>query len=276
MSVLWVMGVLFQQAVAGPVLTWEGRVLDPAGGAYEGVHSLHIALYDGASDASPVWERTWSVPMERGYVRVVLGEAPYPLDASWFADGAVWLGVRVDDAAEGPLRTRLTSVPYALHAQAALSLKGGTVNASSVSVGEVDVISPNGQWVGPRTDFVGPAGVTGPDGLDGAAGEPGARGQSGSPGPTGPQGFRGNTGSNGPTGFQGSTGPRGATGSSGPAGPQYGCVFRRSCGPGQTNYGQAGLIMVNNHYGHCSAVGSRGAAYNDSWTWCHPVLCCGG
>ena len=79
--------------------------------------------------------------------------------------------------------------------------------------------------------ILGPAGVAGANGLDGAVGPQGAtgpQGDRGSDGSQGPQGPAGNDGAAGPQGPQGESGSDGATGPQGPAGP---------AGPGPSNPG---------------------------------------
>lgn len=66
-----------------------------------------------------------------------------------------------------------------------------------------------------ETGAVGPRGLQGPQGAQGATGPSGAQGEQGLQGATGPQGPTGATGAQGPTG---PTGPTGATGAQGPAG----------------------------------------------------------
>jgi hypothetical protein len=51
-------------------------------------------------------------------------------------------------------------------------------------------------------------------------------------------------------------------------------VLRSSCPSGWRDRGAVGIIMANGDYGNCSAIGGGGAAYNSTWTWCHPRLCC--
>ncbi len=145
------------------------------------------------------------------------------------------------------------------------------------------------------TGAVGPTGPQGPQGLSGAAGPAGATGAVGPTGPQGPQGLTGAQGPQGPAGAHGATGaagpagpqgPQGPTGAQGPAGPQgpagsagptYGCVLRSTCaGTGMVDRGLVGIIMSNGEYGNCGAAGfSGGAAFNSTWTWCHPRMCCG-
>jgi len=52
--------------------------------------------------------------------------------------------------------------------------------------------------------------------------------------------------------------------------------MRSTCaGTGMVDRGLVGIIMANGQYGNCAAAGfSGGAAFNDTWTWCHPRLCC--
>jgi len=145
------------------------------------------------------------------------------------------------------------------------------------------------------TGAVGPTGPQGPQGLTGAVGPAGATGAVGPTGPQGPQGLTGAqgpsgpagaTGAQGPSGPAGPQGPQGPTGPQGPSGPQgpagaagptYGCVLRSTCaGTGMVDRGLVGIIMSNGEYGNCGAAGfSGGAAFNSTWTWCHPRLCCG-
>ena len=79
-----------------------------------------------------------------------------------------------------------------------------------------------GAWPG-GASLVGPAGATGPQGLQGQAGPAGPQGIQGEVGPAGPagaQGLQGEAGPQGPTGATGPQGPAGPAGATGPTGPQ--------------------------------------------------------
>ena len=112
----------------------------------------------------------------------------------------------------------------------------GDLTPTSISIAGKLVINNKGEWVGPQTGLQGPQGPQGPQGLQGAKGD---KGDKGDPGPT------------------------------------YGCVMRKSCPAGWTSLGSAGVIMPTASWNtNCTTFGSKGAAYNSGWYWCHPVLCC--
>ena len=73
---------------------------------------------------------------------------------------------------------------------------------NGLTVGGVDTIDNNGNWIGPRSKYNGSTGSTGPVGIQGTTGVIGIAGLIGASGP-------GITGTTGATGIQGATGPQG-------------------------------------------------------------------
>ncbi|MFT6820430.1 MAG: hypothetical protein ACJATT_004258 [Myxococcota bacterium] len=151
---LWVPSV----AMAVPLtFTHQARVTDSSGTPINGAHDITIALYDGASASTPVWDETQSTTLSDGYVSMQLGTDPAdPLNTGTIVDGgSLWLGITVGTGPEMSVRTEVGSALYAMRAGAAdtaliagsattaatatsattaTNLDGGTVDATSVDV----------------------------------------------------------------------------------------------------------------------------------------------
>lgn len=132
-------------------LNQQGRLLDSAGAATTGLHSMSFRIYDSGSGGSILWEETLSVVFNNGYYSTILGanSASNPLDDSILQQAPLFLEIEVDT--NGPLspRAELLSAPYSRLAGKAESLDGGTVNATEISVGGTLLVDANGSWVGP-------------------------------------------------------------------------------------------------------------------------------
>ena len=130
--------------------------------------------------------------------------------------------------------SQLLSVPYALRANIADSVDGGSA--------------------------IGPQGATGPQGLQGLKGDTGVAGPQGPIGLTGPQGLKGDTGVTGPQGLIGLTGPQGIQGDTGVAGPQGPIGLTGPQGPvGLTGpQGATGTAGTNGTNGAVGATGPQG------------------
>ena len=77
---------------------------------------------------------------------------------------------------------------------------------NGLTVGDVEIVSSTGEWVGPSSGLVGPTGA------DGAPGADGLNGVDGPPGPPGADGLNGVDGINGVDGMDGVDGAPGANG----------------------------------------------------------------
>ena len=142
---------LLQTAQAVPLqLTQQGRLLDPSGAAVTGLPDLHFRIYDEATAGTAYWEEEIQVDFVNGYYAAILGadEAANPLDADTLSLFPLYLELELDS--NGPMSPRqaLTSAPYAQLAGTAKNLEGGTVDASSVSIGGLQVIDATGSWTG--------------------------------------------------------------------------------------------------------------------------------
>jgi hypothetical protein len=128
----------------------QGRLLDEAGVPVEGEVSLLFRLYDDAAAGAVVWEEAHDVSAANGFYSVVLGadEAGNPLDVSLVAENALFLELVVDGGDPLSPRHGLNSVPYAMVATQAESVKGGVVDASEVRVNGSVVVDADGAWTG--------------------------------------------------------------------------------------------------------------------------------
>jgi hypothetical protein len=131
-------------------LTQQGRLLEPGGAAVSGLHDLHFRLYDEASAGSLLWEESIPVSFVNGYYAAILGadESANPLDADTLSLFPLYLELELDS--NGPMAPRqaVNSAPYAQLAGTARDLDGGSVDASSVSIGGLQVIDSTGSWTG--------------------------------------------------------------------------------------------------------------------------------
>ena len=260
-------------AAVPQLLLHEGRVTDDLGQPIHGSHDLTVRLYDDINDNSTLFEESFSLTLEDGWYRVVLGrDSGAPLDMSTFADGSVWVAVAVDSGPEIGGRELVGTVPYAVAANAVVGAQDIPIDATGVVIGGQEVIDASGNWVGSLSGLQGPTGPSGAQGAQGPTGPTGAQGSQGLRGPSGPTGNPGATGSTGARGPTGSTGARGPGGATGATGPTNGCVMRASCPSGYSNAGVAGFIL--DYRGSCP--GSWGSFYSGVWRWCHPRLCCKG
>ena len=144
-------------ALAAPgVFTQQGRLLDSAGTALEGNHTLSFVLYDAPAGGQIVWSEEQSTDFSNGYYAVELGRDT-PFEAADFASSdELYVGLSLDGGAELSDRTPLTSVPWALSAG---SVSGGSVDALSVAVGGNIIIETDG-----TIDYSHIVG--GPEGID--------------------------------------------------------------------------------------------------------------
>jgi len=141
--------------------------------------------------------------------------------------------------------SQLLSVPYALRANIADSVVGGSAVGPQ---GPIGLTGPQGLKgdtgaVGPQ----GPIGLTGPQGpigLTGATGPQGATGPAGTNGTNGIDGAVGATGPQGPIGLTGATGPQGATG-----------LLSNGAAAGNTPYWDGSQWVVNNSNIHNNGSG---------------------
>ncbi len=147
-------------------LHYAGTLKDSEGLPINDGRNLTFRLFDhetdGTSDAA-LWSETLGVQVENGFFNVPLG-AVTAFTEGLFDHADLWLEIEVcEDGGRETCeilspRQPLRSVPWA---QKAASVEG-LVKASSVMVGETEVIDNTGKWVG---DAAGFAGENGADGI---------------------------------------------------------------------------------------------------------------
>jgi len=141
-------------AFAVPVqLNQHGRLLDNAGAAVDGQRNLVFRIYDASSGGSLLWEETLSINFINGYYAVVLGAntSTNPLNDSVLQASPIFLEIEIGNSGLIGTRTQITSAPYARMAGTALSLSGGTVDATQIGINGSLIIDSSGEWVGPTT-----------------------------------------------------------------------------------------------------------------------------
>ncbi len=131
-------------------LTQQGRLLDSSGAAVSGQHNMTFRVFDSGSGSVSLWEETITTFFTQGYYAATLGaDSANPLDDSILSIYPLYIEVEVDT--NGPMTPRqlIRSAPYSRVSQTAENVDGGSVNATQVSIGGVQVIDSNGSWVGP-------------------------------------------------------------------------------------------------------------------------------
>lgn len=163
LALAWLPGVAVAAGVAVG-LSHHGRLLDAEEQPVNGALPVTFTLHTQPSAGTPEWSETWLVEFVNGYYAVVLGvpeqEGGTPLDPALF-DRALYLGITIGDGPELVPRQQLAASAYALRARLADALAPGghisgatildsTVDASSLSVGGVELFDQSGAWVAPQ------------------------------------------------------------------------------------------------------------------------------
>ncbi|MCA9543896.1 MAG: hypothetical protein KC613_05880, partial [Myxococcales bacterium] len=152
--------LLAAPAAAEPLLTFDGTLVADDGTPLEGPVELAFAVHVGAEDAEPVWSETWpDAEVIGGQVLVPLG-AMEPLPADVWAEDVLFLSVSLGGELLGA--QRITAVPRAFVADAALDVRGRAIHPASVSIGDTLIIDDQGRWVGDVAGLQGPQGEAGP------------------------------------------------------------------------------------------------------------------
>jgi len=133
-------------------ISYQGYVLDATQKPISGNHRITIKLYDAAIEGTVLHTESFSASLQGGVFSVLLGSNE-PLESSLHFDKPYWLGINVDDGAELVPRTALSSVPYAIHADAASSLvKDATGAVTSINGKAGDVVLKGGDGTLVQTD----------------------------------------------------------------------------------------------------------------------------
>ncbi|MFT6816679.1 MAG: hypothetical protein ACJATT_000478 [Myxococcota bacterium] len=117
-------------------MTHSGRLLDSVGGPVEGSHSLTVQLTD--SSGGELWSDTFTdVPVQDGYFALVLGSG-VALQTQDLSADAVNIGVIVDGGSVQSTMP-LSSVPFAIRTEETRNLRGGTVEATTLSASSATI-----------------------------------------------------------------------------------------------------------------------------------------
>ncbi len=125
------------------VVGYQGRLLRADGTPESGSQSIGFALYASATDTNSLWNETQTLGLSDGYYATFLGSTTQFGSSVWTGADR-YLEITVGGVALSP-RQRVASIPYALVAG---NIKGGTVDASSISVGGNTVIDSAGKLTG--------------------------------------------------------------------------------------------------------------------------------
>ena len=127
-------------------LAHQGYLSDSAGEAITGSVVITFSLWDEAEDGSQVWTEARTVDVVDGVYTTLLG-SEMPIADVLRQEPALWLQLQINGEPLLP-RHPVASAPYAVVADTAINVDGGTVNASSVSIGGSEVIDASGSWTG--------------------------------------------------------------------------------------------------------------------------------
>jgi hypothetical protein len=144
-------------AQAPLLLGYQGRLLKTDGTPETGNVQMRFAFFSGDTGGTSLWDETQAVALTQGFYSTYLGRAT-AFPATVFDSSAVWLEVAVQAAGDTQFRSmtprqRVGSVAYAISAR---NVKGGTVDATSVSVNGSPVIDANGKLTSSAGYTAGP------------------------------------------------------------------------------------------------------------------------
>ena len=124
----------------------QGELYDADGPVTDSVN-FTFRLFDAETTGNEVWLEDRTIDVVDGLYSVLLG-AETPIAQVLAEEPALWLEITVDGGDPLLPRQPLGSAPYAIVADTAVNVDGGTVNASSVSVNSSAIIDSGGNWVG--------------------------------------------------------------------------------------------------------------------------------
>ena len=108
----------------GPLLNYQGRLLDGAGNPVSGTRTMTFRLYGVATGGAALWtEGPKNVTVTNGLFSTLLGDTT-PLVLGNFDGRDLWLGVQVGSDAEAAPRIQVAYAPYALFAGNSAKLGG--------------------------------------------------------------------------------------------------------------------------------------------------------
>jgi len=132
-------------AQAAPArLSYQGRLLQADGTPAAGVQTLSFSIFTAPTGGAPLWTESQQVALTDGFYAVALGDATDGGIPAIFDGSELYLELAVGGTPLSP-RQRIDSVVYALNAGTATNVRGGTVDASSISVDGKQLVDANGK-----------------------------------------------------------------------------------------------------------------------------------
>ena len=145
-------------------LAHHGQLLDAQGDPITAQESITFRLWDAAEDGNEVWSEVIVVDVVSGHYAALLSLGELGRDVLK-TEPSLWLELEVSGETLAP-RQPVAATPYALVADTAENLDGGTVNATSISVNGTTVIDAAGAWTGTSGSIDWDALTDVPSGLD--------------------------------------------------------------------------------------------------------------
>ena len=134
-------------ALAVPLTVAHQGEVEDVSGPVTATLEFTFALYDAATGGNDVWSETRDVDIVDGDYSILLG-TDTAIDSVLFAEPALYLQITVEGGDPLLPRQELAAAPYAVVADTAVNVDGGTVNASSITVNGSAVIDSGGNWAG--------------------------------------------------------------------------------------------------------------------------------
>lgn len=155
-------------AATGPLLSYQGRLVDPNTGAPKsGTFAMTLRLYGQASGGSALWTETKNVVVTNGLFSTLLGDTT-ALNLAIFDGRDLWLGVQVSTDSEALPRIPVAYAPYTLYSGNSAKLGGQLPGAFSAAGHNHDAAYVNDNAGEVDTADV-PVGALSPDRIAGTA-----------------------------------------------------------------------------------------------------------
>jgi len=160
-------------------ISYQGALTGNGQPVPDGDHIVTVSLYDMAAGGSVLYSESRSLRTTGGIFSLEIGSISGGIPSTLSFDNPMWLGVSVDGATELQPRTPLTSVPYALYAQAAAALSPdatGVVRSINGQSGTLTFVGEGGATVTQHggTITIGAGGGGGAGGIQGVQNSDGA------------------------------------------------------------------------------------------------------
>ena len=146
---LLLVAILLVPAIAQAVplqLAHHGQLLDADGDPVTGTQNITFRLWDADTGGNEVWSEVISVSVVSGHYSALLNLGEVGRD-TLRDEPSLWLELEIGGSPLLP-RQPVAAAPYALVADTAENVLGGTVDAASIAVNGTAVINGDGSWAG--------------------------------------------------------------------------------------------------------------------------------